>query len=283
MKGPGSFACGLIGRGIGASGSPAIHEAEARELGIALTYRCVDFDALQLADDQLEQTIRFLAGIGWHGANVTHPFKQAVMPFCDTLSHEAALLGAVNTLVFADGRVHGDNTDWVGFSWMIEQRIGPVSGAAVAQVGAGGAGSATAFALARMGAAEIAVFDPSAERRAALIGRLAPHFPDCRFVDCTSAARAVAGRQGVVQSTPIGMAGHPGMPFPADLLEPGQWLADIIYFPRETALFGAARARGLPAINGVGMVVGQAAEAFRLFTGHAPDRARMLAKLTCHA
>ena len=279
MSAPASITVGLIGRGIGASGSPAIHRAEARELGIALSYDIVDFDARGLPDARLGETVRSLAASGWTGCNVTHPFKQQVLAICDETSAEAEALGAVNTLTFRDGRIFGENTDWIGFSWMIERQIGPVAGTAVAQVGAGGAGSATAFALGRMGARELALYDPSRERCAALAARLAPVFPECRFIVCETPAEAICGRQGIVQSTPVGMAAHPGTPFPPALMQDGQWLADIIYFPHQTALLAAARARGIRAVNGVAMVVGQAAEAFRLFTGREPDRERMLAGL----
>jgi len=274
-----SHAVGLIGRGIGKSQSPTIHEAEARHLGIALVYRIVDFDALGLEDDKLAEVVRFLAGIGWSGCNVTHPFKQSVIACCDSLSDEAAALGAVNTLLFRDGRITGDNTDWIGFSGMVQSHFGSVRGLSVAQVGAGGAGSATAYALARLGVSELALFDPSIERCEQLVARLAPKFPGCRFEVCDTAARAIAGRQGIVQTTPVGMAAHPGAPFLPDLMNSGQWLADVIYFPPETELLAAARAKGMVAANGAAMVVGQAAEAFRLFTGQEPDTERMLASM----
>jgi shikimate dehydrogenase len=201
------------------------------------------------------------------------------MAFCDAVSEEARALGAVNTLTFRDERIVGDNTDWIGFSWMIERQIGAVQDAAVAQVGAGGAGSATAYALGRMGVSELAIYDPSSERCKALVARLAPIFPQCRFLVSETAADALAGRSGIVQSTPVGMAVHPGYPFPLGLMQQGQWLADIIYFPRETPLLAAARIKGMRCVNGVAMVIGQAAEAFHLFTGQAPDRERMLVLL----
>ena len=244
MTTPASCTVGLIGRGIGASGSPAIHEAEARALGIALTYRIIDFDTLGRPDSWLEDAVRSLAAEGWTGCNVTHPFKQQVMAVCDAVSEEAEALGAVNTLTFRDGRILGDNTDWIGFSWMIERQIGPVAGTGRRANRRGRCRSATAYALGRLGVRELALHDPSVERCEALVARLAPIFPDCRFLVCETAADAIAGRQGIVQSTPVGMAAHPGMPFPPELMQDGQWLADIIYFPRETPLLAAARGKG---------------------------------------
>jgi shikimate dehydrogenase len=278
-KREGKLITGLIGRGIGQSRSPKIHESEARELGLDLEYRLVDFAALELEAEALGAVVAGLAEQGYQGANVTFPFKQAVMPLCDRLSEAAAILGAVNTLTFGADGVAGENTDWIGFSWLIEREIGSIAGARIAQIGAGGAGSATAFALARLGAGELALHDPMPGRAQALAGRLAPHFPACRFTVWAEPGGAISGSDGVVNATPVGMASMPGMPFDPGLMQPGQWFADIIYFPLETELLAAARRSGQKVANGVSMVAGQAAEAFRRFTGREPDRERMLARL----
>lgn len=274
-----SHAVALIGRGIGQSRSPAIHESAARDLGLPLTYRLVDFARLGWDDGDLERVVHLLGGMDYAGSNVTYPFKQQVMPLCDTLSAEAQALGAVNTLVFEQGKVRGENTDWIGFSWMIERAFGCIKGASVAQIGTGGAGSATALALARLGAAEVALFDPAPGRAQALAERLGSALPTCRFTVAESAAAAIEGRDGVVNATPIGMASVPGLPFKPALMTAEQWLGDIIYFPLETPLLAAARAQGQRVANGVAMVVGQAAQAFAHFTGVMPDRDAMLARL----
>lgn len=270
---------GLIGRGIGQSRSPQIHEAEALALGMQLSYRLVDFTAMGAGDEDLGNVLKGLIDQGYSGSNVTFPFKQAIMPLCTRVSEAAGALGAVNTLVFRGGEVVGDNTDWIGFAWMIEREIGRLDGATVAQIGAGGAGSATAFALAKLGAGRVVLFDPAEGRAAELAARLEPHFPGCAFVAAESAEQAIACASGVVNATPVGMASLPGLPFDPGAMSPDQWLADIIYFPLETELLGAALRNGQKAMNGVSMVVGQAAEAFRLITGTEPDRERMLARL----
>lgn len=279
MHGSPVILSGLIGRGIGASRSPRIHEREAAALGHSLSYRLVDFDKLGYPDESLETAVGILAELGFSGSNVTFPFKQQVMRHCDVLSPAAEALGAVNTITFHDGQVHGENTDWVGFTWQVERDIGAIAGARVGQVGAGGAGSATAFALAKLGASEVALYDPVSSRAIELAARLTSHFPLCRFPVSDTPQEAIAGSLGVVNATPVGMASIPGMPFDPDVLEPGQWLADIIYFPLETALLAEARRRGHKVANGVSMVVGQAAEALRVITGLEPDRERMLASL----
>jgi shikimate dehydrogenase len=274
-----THALALIGRGIHHSSSPAIHESEAARLGLSLTYRLVDFDRLGFPDEYLAHIVRLLAGMGYAGCNVTFPFKQQVMALCNSLSDSAAALGAVNTLCFRDGAIHGENTDWDGFAWLIERDIGPIAGQTVAQIGTGGAGSATAYALARLGAAGVGLFDPAPGRAAELAARLAPLFPDCAFSAAASPEAALASADGVVNATPVGMASLPGTPFDPRLMTARQWVADVIYFPLETELLAAARARGQKVANGVSMVVGQAAEAFRLITGAQPDREAMLDRL----
>lgn len=272
----GTHVVGLIGRAIQQSRSPAIHEAEAGELALPLAYRLVDFDALGLADARLDEVVRLLAGMGFSGCNVTYPFKQQVMASCTSLGDAAATLGAVNTLVFADGKVHGENTDWLGFSWLVERQFGAVAGQRIAQIGAGGAGSATAYALARLGVSQVLLFDPTPGRAAELAIRLTPAFSTCSFVPCESAEQAINKADGVVNATPVGMAKLPGSPFVPTLMHSSQWLADVIYTPWETELLRAARRQGQNTANGAAMVVGQAAEAFRLITCVQPDSARMM-------
>lgn len=267
---------GLIGRGIQASSSPAIHEREARAAGVALTYHLIDFDQMGLGDDALGAQLETLAGLGFSGVNVTHPFKQAVMPLLDEIEDTAAALGAVNCVAFRNGRSYGFNSDWTGFAFLLEHELGDAAQRCVAQLGAGGAGSATAYALLARGVEELRLCDTAAERAGDLAARLQAQFPAARIIVTGDPAAAITGAEGVVQATPIGMKVHPGVPFDPNLLDPGQWLADIIYFPRETELVLAAKARGVRAVGGSAMVVGQASAPFRQFTGCEPDRERML-------
>ena len=270
---------GLLGRGITASASPAIHEAEAARLGLALTYELFDFDALGLADDALAGMLEQLVQRGFSGVNITHPFKQAVIPILDELEPTAASLGAVNCVTFRDGCMYGSNTDWVGFQFMLDLKLPRARRDIVAQIGSGGAGSATAFALLQSGTRELRIHDSFAARTITLANRLQSAFPDAHIIDCATPAAAIAGADGVVQTTPVGMEQHPGMPFDPALLSSDQWFADVIYFPRETELLKAARKRGMATADGAPMVIGQAAEAFLRFTGVEPDRDWMLATL----
>ncbi len=138
---------GLLGRSITASSSPAIHEAEAACLNLALSYELFDFDVLGLADDALADKLSELRQRGFGGVHITHPFKQAVIPLLDEMDLAAASLGAVNCVTFREGRMFGSNTDWIGFQFMLDLALPQERRDIVAQIGSGGAGSATAFAL----------------------------------------------------------------------------------------------------------------------------------------
>jgi shikimate dehydrogenase len=162
---------------------------------------------------------------------------------------------------------------------MLNRDIGNVAGASVAQIGAGGAGAATALALAKQKVGRLALYDPDAGKADALVARLVDHFPEVEFAVCRNSKHAIAGADGIVNATPVGMVALPGVPFDPALMSAHQWLADIIYFPLETELLAAARRNGQTVTNGISMVIGQAAEAFRLVTGVEPDKNRMLTRL----
>lgn len=146
----------------------------------------------------------------------------------------------------------------------------------VVLIGAGGAGVAVAHALATLGAQTIRVFDIDPQRTARLVAQLAPHHAACRFEAGEDMAQALRQADGLAHATPTGMVGHPGLPIDPDLLEQRHWVAEVVYFPLETALLQAAAQRGCRVVNGGGMAVYQAVGAFELFTGIAPDVERMI-------
>jgi shikimate dehydrogenase len=264
---------GLIGRGIQLSRTPAMHEREAERLGLSCAYVLVDFDALGLGDVDLDAALRATAGLGFNGVNVTYPFKQSVMPLLDELAPEAEAIGAVNTVVFGE-RTIGHNTDHWGFAESFRSQMNGVSLAHVTVFGAGGAGSAVSAALIGLGATQITIIDPEGARANHLTRRLA-RTGAAELVHSKDARVAVTAADGIVNTTPIGMAKHPGTPFPSEWLRPEQWVADIIYFPRETELLLRASEIGCRTLPGIGMAIGQAVRAFEHFTGRAADMAAM--------
>ena len=269
-----SVLIGLIGRGIGPSRSPIMHEREGARLGMDYSYRLIDFDRLGLEDTALGEIVAAAEQLGFSGLNVTHPFKQSVLPFLTDLSPEASAIGAVNTIVFAGGRRTGHNTDSWGFAESFRADMRGCSLADVLQFGAGGAGAAVAYALLELGTERLAIVDTSNARAHQLADLLNARF-DGRVRAATDLDSAFELATGLVNATPVGMAKYPGMPFAAELLSPQHWVAEIIYFPAETELLKLARQRGCRTLSGLGMAVNQAIRAFELFTGRAPDGTAM--------
>lgn len=271
------FLTGLIGDGIGASRSPSLHEGEADAQGVRLIYSLIDLAARGEGEDALGPTLDAARRMGFSGVNITHPYKQRIIPLLDELSAEARCIGAVNTVAFKDGVVKGYNTDSLGFGESLRRGLANAPLAKVVQLGAGGAGSATANALLEAGSGVLHLHDVEPERARALADRLNSAFGARRVELVDDLHSAIESADGLVNATPIGMDSHPGSPVALDWLRASMWVADVIYFPLETELLKHARALGCRTVNGVEMVVFQAAAAFDIFTGLTADRERMLA------
>jgi shikimate dehydrogenase len=272
---------GLVGRGIQRSLTPALHEEEARAQGLRLHYQLIDLDAdvHTSGPASLPTLLAAARTMGFAGLNITYPCKQAVIPLLDGLSDEARAMGAVNTVVFKDGLATGHNTDGSGWRWGFTQQLPSANLASVVLLGAGGAGSAVAHALLRLGAQQLTLVDSDSARAVALAGQLNLQHSGTRVQASSDVAAALVGATGLVHATPTGTDNLPGLPLPAALLHPGLWVSEIVYFPLQTALLQAARAAGCAVADGAGMAVGQAVDAFRLFTGREPDANRMQAHM----
>jgi shikimate dehydrogenase len=267
---------GLVGRGILESRTPWMHEQEGDAQGLRLVYSLYDFTHRGWKDGDLARLLDAAQTLGFAGLNVTFPFKQAVLPLLDELSEGARAIGAVNTVVFAGGKRIGHNTDVTGFAQGFRDGLSDVALGHVLQLGCGGAGSATAHALlSTLGAKHLSLFDTDTVRVEALRYQLAATYGAERVSITQDAVQAAGKADSIVNATPIGMAKFPGTPIDIAALQAHHWVAEIIYFPLETPLLAAARALGCRTLTGQGMAVGQAADAFALFTGQAPDRARM--------
>lgn len=266
---------GLIGAGIQRSLTPAMQEEEARAQGLRLHYQLIDLDLRGLGAEALPGLLDAVRTIGFAGLNITYPCKQAVIPLLDDLSEEARVMGAVNTVVHRDGRLVGHNTDGPGWCWGFERALPGADLARVVLLGAGGAGSAIAHAVMRMGAGQLVLVDREPARAHELAAELNAHYGGQRASGTGDAAATMAGASGLIHATPTGMDKLPGLPLDAALLRPAMWVSEIVYFPLETALLKAARERGCRVADGGGMAVGQAVGAFELFTGRKADAARM--------
>lgn len=268
---------GLIGRGIQLSRTPALHEHEGDAQALRYLYRLIDADQLQLADSALPQLLDAAQHTGFTGLNITYPFKQVILPLLDELSEEARSIGAVNTVVLRDGKRVGHNTDCLGFAEGLRRGLPQVPRRQVVQLGAGGAGSAVAHALLAEGVERLVLFEVDTTRAQDLVDKLNGHFGAGRAVVGTALPTALAVADGLVNTTPVGMAKLPGTPLPVELLHARLWVAEIIYFPLETELLRAARALGCQTLDGSNMAVFQAVKAFELFSGRKADAGRMQA------
>ncbi|WP_411565805.1 shikimate dehydrogenase [Pseudomonas orientalis] len=268
---------GLIGAGIQASRTPALHEQEGDAQGLRYLYRLIDLEALQLDSHALPDLLHAAEQMHFTGVNITYPCKQAILPLLDELSDEARGIGAVNTVVFKDGKRIGHNTDCLGFAAGFRRNFNDVPRQRVVQMGAGGAGAAVAHALLAEGVEQLSIFDVDTTRARELVDNLARRFGDGRAQVGGQLANAVAEAQGLVNTTPMGIAKLPGTPVPAALLHAGLWVAEIVYFPLETQLLRDARALGCRTLDGGNMAVFQAVKAFELFSGTAANADRMLA------
>ncbi len=276
------FVVGLIGSDLGPSLSPMLHEREADELAVRYLYQLIDLDVLGLGAEDVGDLVAQAQRFGFAGLNITHPCKQTVVKYLDELSPAASELGAVNTVVFSERRAIGHNTDWSGFLAGFQRGLPDAAVRDVVLLGAGGAGTAVAFALVRLGTRHLTVVDvvpQRAERLAAMVQRAVAADRDLVTIEVAQTVQEVlervAGADGLVNATPVGMSGERETPLPAALLHPRLWVADIVYRPLETQLLREARRVGCRTLDGGGMVVAQAAEAFRLITGHTPDAERM--------
>jgi len=247
---------GVIGDPVEHSRSPAMHNAAFAALDLDWVYV-----AFPVPRGQGGAAVRAMPALGLAGLNVTMPHKADAASACDELTPDAAALGAVNTVVHADGSLVGHSTDGGGFLRALEDEDVAVAGRRAVVLGAGGAARAIVHALGRAGAAVTV-----AARSAAAAHDAAGLAPDGIATDLTDID--IEQFDVIVNATPLGMSGEPP-PFDADVLRAGQFVFDTVY-PADTPLLREARARGLRAAGGLGMLVHQGALSFALWTGVTP-------------
>jgi shikimate dehydrogenase len=265
----------LLGWPVRHSLSPAMHNAAFAEQGLDLVYV-----ALPTPPERLHAVVDALASVEAVGANVTVPHKRAVRDLCDRLTAEASLVGAVNTLVWERDGLVGDNTDATGLRRDLED-LG-LGGLPAVVLGTGGAARAAAVALGRGGEAVTVVGRraDAAQEVAELAADAGSQDADAvDLSDATWVAAAIERAGLVVNATPLGMEDE-RLPDPFHALGPDQAAYDLVYRPGETPFLHDARARGARAHNGTGMLVAQAADAYRRWTGAEAPQATMSAVAT---
>jgi shikimate dehydrogenase len=279
-SGPGDpmrYLVGLIGTGIGTSLSPQLHEREADEQGLRYFYQLIDIGLLGLGAADVGYLLAEARRMGFRGLNITHPCKQAAVKHLDELSPTAAQLGSVNTVVFTESGSVGHNTDMPGFAEAFARELSAVRMRHVVVLGVGGAGVAVARAALILGVERLTIVDAVAARARELsIALRATYAGRVHYAEPADLPDVMVHADGLIQATPVGMEPQYGMPVAPHLLRPEMWVADIVYRPLETELLREARSRGCRTMSGLGMLVFQAAGAFRLFTGREADTGRML-------
>lgn len=272
---------GVIGHPLGHSISPAIFAAAFQSAGIDATYV-----AWETSGDLLEGRLTALRGADFFGANVTIPHKQAVTPFLDETTELATRAGAVNTIINRDDKLIGDNTDVAGFKRSLRDDAKfDAKGKRTMIIGAGGAARAVALALVDAGAAVIFVVGRQPRKTEGLVLNLKRSTPSgttitWAYLGDGSYRRSLNEADLLVNCTSVGVLGSETAGesvVPAELIEPRTLVFDVVYNPAETPLMSAARSRGAKAISGIGMLVYQAAESFKLWTGLEADTAAMFA------
>jgi shikimate dehydrogenase len=221
---------------------------------------------LPIRPGDLPIAARGLLAAGFAGANVTIPHKLAAFEICDTVDDTARRAGAVNTLVFRDGKIAGSNTDGYGFVANLRAHgVDPAAGPALL-LGAGGSARAVAAALLDAGAV-VAI----SNRTRARAETLARDLPGLRVVDWTMRSAALQDHALVVNTTPLGMVGHEPLELDLPVAPASLVVADNVYVPLETSLLAAARARGFRCVGGLGMLLHQAVPGFESWFGVKPD------------
>jgi shikimate dehydrogenase len=254
----------VIGEPVRHSLSPVLHNAAYRALALDWV-----FVAFEVPDGAARRALDGMRTFGLVGMAVTMPHKSEIAAACDTCTPDAELLRSVNTVTaLADGTLAGDSTDGAGFLRSLEEHGHDPAGRTVLVLGAGGAARAVGLALVRAGASvTVTARRPdAAETAAVLIGAAAQPWD--------SRDAAVAASDIVVNATPVGMSAGE-LPIAGDVLGAGQVFADLVYHPLETALLQAARERGAAVVDGLGMLVHQAALQIERWSGHPAPLAEM--------
>ena len=256
---------GVMGWPVGHSRSPLLHNFWLARLGIDGAY--VPF---AVRPESLEAALRALPALGLAGVNLTVPHKEAAVALMDTLDASAKRIGAVNTVVVANGRLEGRNTD--GYGFVENLRAGAkgwrgANGPAVV-IGAGGAARAIVVALIDDGAPEIRIVNRTAARAEALAAEFGKPVIAVKW---EQRAAVLDGAALLANATTLGMTGQPALDLPLDALPKAAVVTDAVYAPLETALLAAARARGNTCVDGLGMLLHQARPAFAAWFGRDPE------------
>ncbi|MBV9954646.1 MAG: shikimate dehydrogenase [Pseudolabrys sp.] len=259
---------GLIGDNIAASRAPHLHRAAGELCGIEVTYDLMVPKVMGLDFDAVFERAR---AEGYRGLNITYPYKECVVPKLAIDDASVRAIGACNTALFDGGLPRGANTDHTGFISAYRGAFGQTAPGKIAMAGGGGVGRAIAFALVKLGATRLVVFDVDRDRAAALIAALKGAAPQFDAQVAATIDGACESAEGLLNCTPAGMVGYGGTAFPESAYRGRRWAFDAVYTPIDTPFLEASRRAGLATMSGYELYFWQGVDAFRLFAGHDVD------------
>jgi shikimate dehydrogenase len=267
---------GLIGDNIARSRSPLLHRLAGQQNGVEVTYdRLVPKDMALGFDEIFDGCARQ----GYHGINVTYPYKELGAKKVEVDDPLVRAVGAVNTVLFGGFRPKGFNTDYSGFMSAYRHVMGDAATGTVLMIGTGGVGRAVAFGLAGLGTRRLHLVDRDPAKAEALAEALKSVAPDMEISIWVGAEKAAEGCSGVINCTPVGMVGYEGTPLAAGALQGAVWAFDAVYTPVNTRFLQDAGAAGLKVISGWELYFYQGVHAWSLFSGLGLDEAALRASL----
>ena len=274
-----SVLLGLLGYPLGHSISPVLHKTAGEVFGID-----IDYHLFEVKEIDLEDALRGLRALGFTGCNVTIPYKERVIKYVDEKSEVVEFLGACNTLSFRGRKTFGDNTDWAGFlqDWK-DNEMGDIAGKRGVILGSGGAASAVVYALVQSGIEEIWLFNRHKERGEELSKKFRDKYPKLKARAYSLGAntqlnQAMKSFDILINTTPVGMFPNTGeLPVRIpQLINPNLKYYDLIYNPQKTKMAEELEKQGVKVCGGIGMLVHQAALAFKRWLGLEPNTGLML-------
>ena len=263
---------GLVGENIAASQAPRLHLLAGALYGLDVRYDLLVPSEIGLEFDALFDRC---ADGTYRGVNVTHPYKERAAARVEIGNRLVRAMGSVNLVRFEPGRQRGFNTDYSGFLAAWRAKFGTDSPGVVCQAGAGGAGKAIGFALAELGAEAIRLVDVDRARARELAASLRVSSPALIAMECASVEDAAAGARGIVNCSPVGMAGYRGTPIPQRFMRGAAWAFDAVYTPLDTQFLTDAAAAGLDTLSGFELFFHQGADGLEIFFGEPVDRVRL--------
>jgi len=256
---------GLIGRGISKSLAPRLHRWLGEQHGLPVSYDLIDTEGRR--DFDLHAQIDRCAAAGYHGVNITHPYKQSAITAVSDIDPAIANLGAINTVIFSDHGISGHNTDYSGFKRAVLDAFPNARPVNPFIAGCGGVGRAVAFALFDLGAQTIRIHDRDAGQMQRLADDLVRSGARIETIDKINVVEAMQTSSNICNCTPVGMHNHPGMPLPIAGFGRQNWVFEAIYTPLKTEFALQAERSDIPVLYGSSLFLFQGLDAFELFTG----------------